>query len=172
MAALIPLRCPSCGGNLEVPGAAAYLTCSYCQGQLVVRSQGGATFLEPDAEAIRAGVGRIESQVEGLRTLAARSEAMLHRVRAESELSRLRAESEALRQRLAGLRAGCGTVIGVVIGVSLLGSGKAAWAGALVLVVVLLAHLGGVVAPRRNLQQRLDALERRAGELAEQLEAG
>lgn len=138
-----------------------------------MRSEGGATFLEQDAQAIRSGVGRIESHVESLRILAARSEATLERMRVESELARLRAEQDGLERTLASTRAGCGTLVLVLMGLSMLGPGDTvAVLGVILLVGTLLAYLGGVVRPRRLIRERLVRVQARIvdaeGRLGEQ----
>lgn len=159
MAALLPLRCPSCGASIQVPGNLQHLTCAYCHGQLVLRSEGGAAFLEQDAAAIRAGVGRIGTRVEDLHALATRSSEML-------DLVHLRQRRTELQQALDRTRAGCGTLVLVLVGLSLLGvadSGPSI--GLLVLAATAVGYLVGVAGPRRRLRAQIADVERRIGEL-------
>lgn len=64
---LIALTCNHCGAPLEVPKAANFVTCTYCETRLKVHTEGGAAFTETigsidqrtrdiaeDVEAIRA----------------------------------------------------------------------------------------------------------------------
>jgi len=73
---LIALGCRNCGGPLEVPEDAKYVTCTHCRSRLVIKHSGSAAHTEK-IDAIDRRTGRIEEQVDNL-----------HRRKALAELDR------------------------------------------------------------------------------------
>ena len=82
---LIDLTCNHCGAPLEVPAKTRFLSCTYCQSRLAVRTSGGAAYTEV-LDDIASNTDRMADDLEAIRT--------------EKEIERLDREWQMTRQGL------------------------------------------------------------------------
>lgn len=172
----LALNCNHCGGNLDVPDATRFVTCTYCDTSLRVVNEGGAAYTEI--------LARIEENTEEITDRLDKLEHLneLERLDREWMMTRetlLVTDKQGVRSEPSATKSMFGAAAALAFGVvwiSLVASTNAPWpmivAGLIVVGMIVVQTLGGVGKASeyeralREYERRRSEIESRAGEAA------